>query len=93
MKAKDFKNANKTLLKPKNMTDDECSALRIWTDKEKCVSCWEMSWKERISALIYGKIWLYVLSGSTQPPVALLCERDVFNLKGDNEDEKRCEDL
>lgn len=45
------------------------SSLPIWTDGEQCVSCWKMSWRERIAALIFGRIWISVLSGKTQPPI------------------------
>jgi hypothetical protein len=37
-----------------------------------------MTWRERISALLFGKVWLYVHSGLTQPPVALQSMRDIF---------------
>lgn len=49
--------------------------LPIWTDGEQCVSCWRMSWRERLSALIFGRVWLALLSGETQPPVWLGAQR------------------
>lgn len=88
MKSTKFKDANKILLKPEGMIDEECSELTIWTDGKECVSCWQMSWKEKIFALIYGRVWLYVLSGSTQPSVALTCKRNVFIREENNEDDK-----
>lgn len=78
MKPIKFKQANKNLLKPDNMTDKECSSLWVYTDGKHCVSCWKMSLRQRIAALIFGKVWLCVLSGSTQPPVWLDCDRTVF---------------
>jgi hypothetical protein len=45
------------------------SALPVWTDGHQVVSCWKMSIRERISALIFGRVWLAVLSGKTSPPV------------------------
>jgi hypothetical protein len=48
--------------------------LPVWTDGEQCVTCWEMSWRERISALFFGRVWLAVLSGDTQPPVFISAE-------------------
>lgn len=73
-----FKEANRNLSKPPNMTDAECSSLWVYSDGIQCISCWKMSWKQRIKALLFGKVWLSVLSGSTQPPVWLDCDKTVF---------------
>jgi len=43
--------------------------LPIWTDGEQCVSCWKMSLRERLSALLFGRAWLAILSGESQSPV------------------------
>lgn len=69
MKPIEFKEQTKVLSKPKSMTDEECSSMAIWNDGEKCISCWKASLKERIRFLFTGKMWLWVLSGVTQPPV------------------------
>lgn len=73
-----FKEANRNLSKPPNMTDAECSSLWVYSDGIQCISCWKMSWKQRIKALLFGKVWLSVLSGSTQPPVWIDCDKTVF---------------
>lgn len=73
-----FKEVNRTLLKPISMTDEECYSLPVFTDGSSCVSRWKLSWKERLSILLFGKIWLVVISGKTQPPVYLDCSRTVF---------------
>lgn len=73
-----FKEANKDLLKPQGMTDNECGSLPVMTDGKQCLSCWQMTWKERFAALFFGKVWLCVLSGQTQPPVWMQCEKSVF---------------
>lgn len=78
MKPIKFKEANKNLLKPQNMTDEECSSLWVYTDGKACISCWKMSFKQRLSALFFGRVWLSVLSGQTQPPVWLDCCKTVF---------------
>jgi len=70
------------LAKPDNMTDEECGPLPVYSDGEQCVSLWRMSWRERISALFFGRVWLQVYSGSTQPPVALAVTKELFE-KGD----------
>lgn len=78
MKPVKFKEANKNLLKPDSMTDEECSSLWVYTDGVQCVSCWRLTFKERMFALLFGKVWLSVLSGHTQPPVWLDCSKTVF---------------
>ena len=78
MKPVKFKEANKNLLKPNNMTDEECSNLWVYTDGEQCISCWKMTIKQRLSALFFGKVWISVLSGQTQPPIWLDCTKTVF---------------
>lgn len=50
--------------------------LPVWTDGEQCVSCWRMSLKERLAALLFGRVWLALLSGRSQPPVLLVVARD-----------------
>lgn len=82
MMPEDFKEANVTLLKPESMTDKECSSLRVYTDGKQCVSCWGLSLIERLKVLFYGKIWLGVLSGHTQPPVWMDCGKTVFIKEG-----------
>lgn len=78
MEPSTFKESNKTLLKPEGMTDEECGSLPVWTDGKECISLWKMSWKERLSAFFFGKVWLFVVSGQTQPPVSLLAARQIF---------------
>ena len=54
----------------------EVSALPVWTDGEQCVSCWAMSLRERLSALFFGRVWLALLSGETQPPACVLVSKN-----------------
>lgn len=66
-----FKYSNKTLnpsgkTYSNNVTGVE--PLPIWSDGEQCVSCWRPTWKERLSILLFGRVWLAILSGSTHPP-------------------------
>jgi len=76
-----FNEMNGQLNKPKSMTDDECGPLYVHSDGVQLVSCWKMTFKERIAALLYGKVWLGVVSGTTQPPVWLTCRKTVFEKK------------
>ena len=71
MNTVDFPEANKTLTKPDGMTDEECGSLPVYTNGIECISCWRPTPRERLSILLFGKIWLRILSGQTQPPVAL----------------------
>lgn len=73
-----FKESNKDLLKPQGMTDAECGSLPVFTDGQQCVSRWQLTWKERFQILFFGRIWLGVLSGQTQPPVWLDSQKTVF---------------
>ena len=49
-----FGEANQSLAKPNNSTDEECGPLAVYTDGTVCTSCWKLSLRERISALIFG---------------------------------------
>lgn len=66
------------LTKPNNMTDEECGPLPVYSDGQQCISLWRMSWRERLSSLFFGRVWLQIYSGKTQPPVALLATRKFF---------------
>lgn len=73
-----FKQATKTLGPPKGMTKEECGDLPVFTDGTQCISLWKMSWRERFSALFFGRIWLSVRSGQSQPPVWLMATKEIF---------------
>ena len=80
-----FPESNKTLTKPVvGMTDEECGSLPVYVMQEdgdvlgRVISCWQMSFRERLSALFFGRVWLWVRSGPSQPPVALLVKRQIF---------------
>lgn len=78
MKPINFDQANKNLLRPEGMTDKECGSLPVYNDGKTCISCWQPSIRERISILLFGKVWLWVYSGRTQPPVALEARKQIF---------------
>ncbi len=65
----EFKGQSVVLNKPATMTDEECKSLPIARMDNTCISCWKMNWRERLKALLTGKVWLGILSGQTQPPV------------------------
>ena len=75
-----FEHHTKVLMRPAEMTDEECGPLPVYCDGEQCISLWRLSWRERISALVFGRVWLQVLSGNSQPPVTLRAERTIFEV-------------
>ncbi len=56
----------------------QIAPLPVWTDGEVCLSSWKLSLRERVAALVFGRVWLWVASGRTQPPVSLSAERTPF---------------
>jgi len=78
MEPEKFPQANKELLKPEDWTEEQCGTLPVYTDGQQCISLWKMTWRERVSALFFGRMWLIVHSGQTQPPVALMATREIF---------------
>lgn len=73
-----FKQSNKTLQRPDDMTDEECGELPIYTNGVECFSKWRLTWRERLHCLIHGTVWLGICSGETQPPVMLWATDTVF---------------
>jgi hypothetical protein len=74
MNPSDFQYANKTLMAPKGQP--EVQPLRVWTNHHMCVSLWRPSLRERLSLLIFGRLWLNILTGQqTQPPVSLVAAK------------------
>lgn len=53
-------------------------SLNVWTNEYMCVSCWRPTWRERLSVLFFGRVWLSVLWGHTQPPVSVTAVRRFF---------------
>ena len=67
----DFPESTTALAAPEGM-EDEVYALPVWhtPGHPAFISKWHMSWKERLHCLIYGHVWLHVLS-MKHPPVAI----------------------
>jgi hypothetical protein len=78
MKPINFPEANKILAKPPGMTDEECGPLPVFNDGQQSISLWKMTWRERFFALFFGRVWLFVVFGQTQPPVALEVKKNIF---------------
>ena len=75
-----FFGCNRVLGPPAEHDSMRCqiAPLPVWTDGEVCLSSWKLSLRERVAALVFGRVWLYVASGRRQPPVALSAERTPF---------------
>ena len=73
----DFEQANKTLLAPHGQ-EAEIEPLRVFSQEGICISCWKPTIRERLSILLFGRVWLWVISGETQPPVAMIATRTIF---------------
>ena len=74
-----FPESTRSLGKPTSMTDAECQPLPIFDDGPRLISCWRMTWRERLSALLFGRVWCWVWTGSgTQPPICLEAKRTIF---------------
>ena len=59
--------------------------LPVWTDGEQCVSLWRLSLRERLGLLFRGTIWVQVLSGQSQPPIAFWLGRKFFKHAEDHQ--------
>lgn len=73
----EFKEQNLVLLPPNGWSEEQCGKLPAHYDNGKTVSCWKVSWKDKIKILLFGRIWLVVFS-MAHPPVALECDRTIF---------------
>ena len=80
MKPVYFKESNKVFGKPADMTDEECGSLHVYYEPEstRIISKWNLSFKERLSVLFFGTVWVTVHSHSL-PPFALDATETIFN--------------
>lgn len=66
----DFPEANLTLTRPADMTDEECASLRVLRDAEGFTSCWMPSGEERAAIAAGAPVVLKVI-GRGHPPVLI----------------------
>lgn len=72
-----FPEANTTLSggpAPKYGTADPVVDLPVHKDGYSIVSCWALSWRDRLRLLVTGRVWLSVLAPVTHHPVKLTTE-------------------
>jgi hypothetical protein len=48
------------------------------SDDGQIISCWRLSFRERLSAVVFGRIWFRVLAERTHPPIAISAIQTVF---------------
>jgi hypothetical protein len=78
MKPINFEQENKILTKPKDMTNKECGDLPVFNDGIVSYSCWRANFRERLSLLLFGNVWVGVRGGKTQPPITIIIDKDIF---------------
>jgi hypothetical protein len=70
-----FKRANRFFPAPRTARACERIAgaigLHVWSDGQRSVTRWKLTWRERLQVLLHGHVWVSVASGWTQPPVAV----------------------
>lgn len=72
-----FEGCNKVLTPPTDwdcIERGDCGDLHINNSFGECKSCWKFTWGEFFRFLLKRRIYLYVVSGDTQPPVKLAVE-------------------
>ena len=77
----EVRESNKKFIKPASMTDDECGVLPVYQHDHHIISCWKLTFKERIQILFKGIVWLWI-RGVKQAPVSLGCENPFVNTGG-----------
>ena len=68
----------------------ECENLAVFRDErdKTFLSCWRMRWRERLSALVFGRVWVWVWSWPSAPPIGLMTRKTVFEKrKGGTQDD------
>lgn len=73
-----FEKQNKVLTPTATNDGRDLQNISVLTDGQQCLSCWQMTWRERLAALLHGRLWLGVHSGATQPAIWMEVKRDVL---------------
>lgn len=55
-----------------------CADLPVYKDGTQILSKWKMSWRERLSALLFGVAFVSVRARETSPPIAVWVERQAL---------------
>lgn len=77
MRPKAFPESNLTLTAPPDAP--EVTDLHVWTDGSTVISKWQLTWRERLQILLYGSLWIRLMTGAmTQPPICLETDKTIF---------------
>jgi hypothetical protein len=76
MRPSDFPESNITFNAPAG-EEDRVAPLRAWIGNGDVVELWRPSFRERLSMLLFGRLWIHML-GQRPPPMALTCKRRYF---------------
>ncbi len=55
-------------------TEDDVSDLPVHRADGQIISCWRLSWRDRLRLLFGGRVWLHVLARQTHAPVKVAAE-------------------
>jgi hypothetical protein len=67
MKPIGFEDANANLTHPNENVAD----LPAWTNGHYWITRWRLSWRERLSVLLFGNVWVSLYS-EWHPPIAIV---------------------
>ena len=84
MKPVEFKHQNVVYAKDQPEYEP-LPALKFDGSEGEVVSCWKMSWKERIRVLITGRVWVSLLSFNKPltPSFLSVNRKEIFSVPGD----------
>lgn len=78
MKPVAFKEANGTLLGGPGAdfgTEESVSDLPVCrASTGEIISCWRLTWLDRLRLLLTGRVWILVLARQTHAPIAVTAE-------------------
>lgn len=77
MKPTDFPESNGTLSggpAAKYETEDDVPDLHVHRTGQEVISCWALSWRDRLRLLFRPRIYLHVLAPITHAPVKVTAE-------------------
>lgn len=69
MKPIPFREQNITFVPPEGM-EERCGALPAFRGEGQVISCWKLTFWERLKLLFTGRLWFSVI-GNAQPPIWL----------------------
>lgn len=75
-----FPEVNKVLTAPEG-EEENVLPLHVWNNGLVSFSKWKLSFKERLSVLFFGTIWLGIWAGPSMPPVYLQASQN-YNFLG-----------